>query len=261
MGATPVRRILERWIQDVLRVPPEPGAPLGESLQVFRAGKGYYRYRLAGWLLSQVGTVAGLVVGVTFIRAWNPEDPMLRYGLLGLEGVSILFFLAFLPLSYMMVELDYKYRWYMVTDRSLRIREGLWKVRELTMTFSNIQNLSIRQGPFQRLFGIADLEVRTAGGGGSGSPKNDDPFVDNLHMGYFHGVDNAEAIRDIILAHLRRSGGAGLGDPDEEVEEVSLGPQPSENLGVGPATSEPEIVAVAKALLWEVQALRRVTDI
>ena len=64
-------------------------------------------------------------------------------------------------------KLDYDYHHYVITDRSLRIRAGVWHVHEMTMTFANVQNISIRQGPLQRLLGIADLVVQTAGGGSS----------------------------------------------------------------------------------------------
>ena len=36
-----------------------------------------------------------------------------------------------------------------------------------------------------------------------------------MHTGFFHGVDNAEEIRDLILNRLRRFRETGLGDPDE----------------------------------------------
>ena len=95
---------------------------------------------------------------------------------------------------------------YMITDTSLRIREGLIVVRERTMTFANIQNLSICQGPLQRLLGIADLKVRTAGGGGGqgqGQGQAEKTGSANMHLGYFRGVDNAAEIRE--LAHDRRT--------------------------------------------------------
>ena len=41
-------------------------------------------------------------------------------------------------------------------------------VLETTITFENIQNVTVQQGPLQRLFGIADVRVDTAGGGGGG---------------------------------------------------------------------------------------------
>ena len=242
---------LEGKMERVLKVPPQPDPPFGSSdtLQVFRAGKGYYRYRFVSWIVRQIGTLIGLVVGFVWIHSLDDVNEKVYLLLLVGEVLAAIYFFLVLPLSFLMVSLDYRYRWYMVTDHSLRIREGLLKVSENTMTFSNIQNLSIRQGPIQRYFGIADLEVRTAGGGSStGSGQPDDPFSDNLHTGFFRGVDNAEEIRDLVLGHLRRTGGAGLGDPDDARVQALAARQ--ETAGSG------ETLAAARALLTEVQALR-----
>lgn len=74
------------------------------------------------------------------------------------------------------------------------------------MTFANIQQISVRQGPLQRLLGIADVEVHTAGGG---SP---DEGGGGMHTGYFRGVADAEAIRNTIRDRVREYRDAGLGD-------------------------------------------------
>jgi membrane protein YdbS with pleckstrin-like domain len=85
------------------------------------------------------------------------------FGLAGAIGgfllaAFIVMALAFTSLvSYVTIRLDYEFRWYKTTHRSLRIREGVWLVREMTMTYANIQDISVSQGPLQRLFGIADL--------------------------------------------------------------------------------------------------------
>jgi hypothetical protein len=68
----------------------------------------------------------------------------------------------------------------------------------------------------QRLLGIADLEVTSAGGG---SGKKGSRSSQNAHAGSFQGVDNADAIRDLILERLRLYRDAGLGDPDEAREQ------------------------------------------
>jgi hypothetical protein len=121
--------------------------------------------------------------------------------------------------SYVTIRLDYEFRWYKTTDRSLRIREGVWIVREMTMTYANIQDISVSQGPLQRWFGIADLKVVTAGGGGGEAHQHQGTVFD-MHTGYFRGVDNAPAIRDLMLERLRRLRDAGLGDLDD-VREAS----------------------------------------
>lgn len=209
---------LEGFITRVLMVPPRPEPPLGGAgtLRVFNAAPGFYRYRLLGWVIRQAGTAVGLIVGLVFLDRIEFGAAWMFTGFARvLEVVGVAGFLAQLPLSFLMVRLDYRYRWYMVTDTTLRIREGLLTVREQTMTFANIQNLSIRQGPLQRLFGIADLRVRTAGGGESSKGGEEIAEAANMHLGYFRGVDNAAEIRDLIGHRMRGQRDAGLGDPDE----------------------------------------------
>ena len=77
------------------------------------------------------------------------------------------------------------------------------------MSFANLQQVEVKQGPFQRLLGLADVRVRSAGGGDHGEAEGEP-----LHTGLFHSVENAEEIRDLILARLKAFREAGLGDPD-----------------------------------------------
>lgn len=243
------KELASRW----LRIPPPPAVPAGTpgSVRRFQAAPGYFRYRVASWGLKQIGALWGLIVGLTMVGFIPEELPfadvfgwleMVRW----IEIAGIAAFVLQLPFSLFLVRLDYDNRWYLVTDRSLRIREGVVKVHEQTMSFANLQNLSIRQGPVQRLFGIADLQVRTAGGGGKGDSGNEpEGDAKNLHLAFFRGVSNAEEIRDLLLAHLRRLKGSGLGDPDEvEPEPVPVPTQPSDAL------------AAARELLAEARALR-----
>ena len=236
------------FIERVLRIPPPPGPPAGahDSIRIFRGAPGLYRYQLVLWLLKQVGTGVGLVFGVGII-ARIPDFPY-DWVLDVAEGIGVAFFIASLPFTFLMVYLDYQLRWYIVTDRSLRIREGLLKVAERTLSFANIQNIAVHQGPLQRFFGIADLEVRSAGGG---SPKpGHEKNQEDLHVGKFRGVDNAEEIRDAILARVRQLKDSGLGDPDAVQHEIpEAAPQ-------GRMEGSADAVAAARELLAEVRALR-----
>ena len=242
---------LTRLITRFLKVPPEPEPPLGSpgSVRVFNAAPGYFHYRLAVWIFGQVGTLIGLVVGLAFLAGGIEfaAIPIGREVAMLLEAVGIGLFLVQLPLSFLMVRLDYRYRWYMITDTSLRIREGLLSVRERTMTFANIQNLSLKQGPIQRLFGISDLQVRTAGGGSEsvGESKKELAEAMNMHIGYFRGVDNAEEIRDLILGRMRGLRDTGLGDPDDS---LAVSPVPAST-----AEGTDAAVAAAQELLAEVR--------
>jgi hypothetical protein len=163
------------------------------------------------------------------------------------EWAGVALYLVQIPITYAMVRLDYELRWYIVTDRSLRIRAGLAFVQESTMSFANVQQVIVSQGPLQRLLGIADLRVQSAGGGGD---RHEHGHGDSLHTGVFHGVDNAGQIRDLILERLRRFREAGLGDPDDATAAHAATEPPL-------LRSKEDALAAAEELLAEARELRR----
>ena len=198
------------YLLGLLRVPPEPQAPDGspESIRIFRAGRNYYRWRLMVWAMTRLMGFVGAFAGVVFMMSIR-IPPSVSMIVLILELLVIGVLILALPFSYLLQRLNYELRWYIVTDRSLRIRSGIWSVEEITMTFANIQDLRITAGPLQGWLGLADLEVRSAGGGGGdGKPGGGG----DSHEARFAGVDNAEEIRDLIVERLRRYRDAGLGD-------------------------------------------------
>lgn len=252
---TKVKSLILPW----LKIPPEPQAPAGapESLKVFRAAPNYYRLRLLRWGFGQLSALAGLIIALVALREGLDSRPFRRqphlreigFLLSAFEVFGVIAFVVQLPFTYAVTRLDYELRWYLVTDRSLRIRTGVWTVEELTMTFANVQELTIRQGPLQRLLGIADLKVRSAGGGGSAQPEG--APTRESHVAYFHGVDKASEIRDLILAHLRRLRDTGLGDPD------GLPGLPGPLVAPArTAAASPQVLAAAQEVLAEVRALR-----
>lgn len=162
---------------------------------------------------------------------------------------GILAYLAQIPLTYAIRRLDYEMRWYIVTDRSLRLRSGVWQVQELTMSFANLQQVTVSQGPLQRLLGLSDLRVQTAGGGGGDSHEGKQT---SLHLAEFHGVENAAEIRDLILDRLRLFRAAGLGDPDDAAYHVTVAAVPPL-----PPPASSATLAAAHELLVEARALRR----
>ncbi len=172
-----------------------------------------------------------------------------------LEIFGVVFFVGQALVSYAVLRLDYEQRWYMVTDRSLRIRSGVWTVWEMTMSFANLQQVVVTQGPLQRWLGLADLKVESAGGGGAVAAGQHGQ-TRSLHVGFFHGVGNAEEIRDLILARLREFRESGLGDPDEPV------PGPTPALSGPPRTDETllaarELLAAARGLRQALRATAR----
>jgi uncharacterized membrane protein YdbT with pleckstrin-like domain len=104
--------------------------------------------------------------------------------------------------------IDWETRHYVIGNRSIRLRQGVWVQREITLSFANVQNVEITQGPLARLYGFSSLRITTAGGGG----KHDG----GSHSAVLAGLTNAEAIRDLVMDLLRRQRDAGLGDAHDQ---------------------------------------------
>ena len=163
-----------------------------------------------------------------------------------LKVVGILVYLVQIPFTYFLRRLDYEMRWYIVTDRSLRLRWGVAKVNETTMSFANLQQVEMTQNPIQRLLGLADVRVQSAGGGSGKENKPHDD--DSMHRARFHAVENAPEIRDLILERLRRYRQAGLGDPDD--------PNHAEEHAPPPLPPPGDAIEAAREVLAEARALR-----
>jgi len=198
---------LELWIQARLRVPPNPQPPEGspESIQVFHPGRNYYTFCLMIWFLSHLLELIGLLAAHFIVSKPFPNMP--EWGRITWRSIEVLVALAFVTsavFTYLAQRLNYALCWYMITDRSLRIRTGVFNVQELTMTFSNIQEIRVTAGPLQNLLKLADVEVQSAGGGSEKGGGG--------HVGRFKGVSNANAIRDLMVERLRQYRDSGLGE-------------------------------------------------
>ena len=244
------------------KVPPEPHAPAGSpgSIRIFRAAPNYWKYLLVTWGLRQMAGAFAIVVFLSMTATWQAAavrddsnhklmDRILPSAIHTLELIGLGFFLVQVPFSLAATRLNYEMRWYIVTDRSLRLREGIFRVREMTLTYANVQNIAIQQGPLQRLLGIADVVVRTAGGGSSTDAHGHEGHGAGatMHTGILRAVDNAEQVRDLILDRLRRLRDAGLGDPDDHHRQA-LTPEPG--------ASAELLRAAARQLLDAAHALR-----
>lgn len=213
-------RAFRRSAERLLRVPDAPEPPPGDEIdtRLFRAAPNYFGYLLVQWLLRTAVALA-VVMPVEIIPLIRPMvEPLDRAIPQAIMFRAPLFIivavLAQRLFALALVRLDFEKRWYLVTDRSLRVREGVMRLREMTITFANIQNISISQGPIQRLLGIADLRVDTAGGGGA--QKKEKEGEENMHGVRFRGVNNAGEIRELINTRLCKLKDAGLGDRDDD---------------------------------------------
>ncbi len=244
---------LVRTLEPYLKLPEgAPHVPLGAgSPRAFRASIGFLRYRyltIVAALLVEVPLLVPLV-GASLAKSWILAAVVLLLGLLVAA--------ALLSVLYAATRLDYDLRQYLVTDRALRIRSGALVVREVTITYANVQDVEIRQGPLQRFFKISDLVVHTAGG--SSSPKAEGGGGTS-HRGALQGIDDPKGVRDLILARLRAYRDAGLGDPDDRGSALAAAPvRASQALALDGATLQraaSELRAAARELVEACGAAR-----
>jgi membrane protein YdbS with pleckstrin-like domain len=194
--------VLSRWF----RVPRDPPTlPFHDAALVesFQPADAFLRYlKLKFWVLLTLIDGA-ILIGWVIIAIVAPVVGIV----LALPALAI----AVLPdiVAYIAIHLRYDTTWYVLTDRSMRIRRGIWVIHETTITFENVQNVLVHQGPLQRIYGIADVLVQTAGGGG-GERHGEQTL--GAHVGLLEGLADAPRIRDLILARTRESRSAGLGD-------------------------------------------------
>jgi len=194
--------------------PPEP--PLGSpgSVQVFRASPRYLTLQLIRHFGSMGTALLFELIGWGAIVPVPGGKTVFAVVATLIVGSTLLLMLA----RYFLIRIDYDMRFYVLTDRSLRIRRGAWTVEESTYTFANVQNITLQQGPLERWLGITHLQVETAGGS---SPKGGPDAAEALnHQGRLDGIDpdTATELRDRILRHIRDYRDAGLGDEPRRIQ-------------------------------------------
>ena len=198
---------LTKWFL-VPRDPPSLPSTEGEWVQSFRPSEGYLNYlRFFFWIALFAIDIA-LTIGWIAIFIASP--------IVGVLITPIALAIIVLPdiVAYIAIHLRYDTTWYVLTDRSMRIRRGIWTIHETTITFENIQNIHIHQGPVERYFGFASLLVETAGGGGAHAQG----AAGMGHRGMMEGLSNAPEVRELIMHRIKQIKSAGIGDDHVDSE-------------------------------------------
>lgn len=195
-------RVLTVWFC-VPQHPPTLPSSHPASVQAFKPSDNYLRYlKLFFWIgcvLIDVA-LAACWLGITIA---NP--------LLGVLITPLMLAVMILPdiVAYVALHLKFDTTWYVISNRSMRIRRGIWIIHETTITFENVQNVRLSQGPLERCFGFANLTVETAGGG---SAHTEGGGLSAAHHGVMTGIANADQLRDQIMIRIQECRSAGLGD-------------------------------------------------
>lgn len=249
-GVPPVYPGLLGVLARMLRVPmTPPSLPPGGSgwVRSFGPAESYLRYlKIQHLLLCGVLGLIALPVILLAIAGLIRDG---QFGPAILMGVLFVIpALAWMLVGYLVLQFQYDTTWYVMTDRAIRLRSGIWVLKELTITFDNVQNVKIRQGPIQRWLGIGDVSMETAAVGAVGQHGTTLPST-----ALVAGIANPQEIRDRIVERMRASRSAGLGDPDDERRQRPTTAAPAGSAPSGGWT--PAHLAVLRELRDEVARL------
>src|ERR687890_658941 len=120
--------------------------------------------------------VAMLVGAIKTLRRWISGLVFPGVVLLVSQGFSLwtvtLFLLGFIvvaALAALWGFLSWRATTYAVTGNSFRLRQGVFQRSERTIPLAHVQSVDTVQGIIQRLFGVVEVRIETAGGG-AGEP-------------------------------------------------------------------------------------------
>ncbi|WP_440772741.1 PH domain-containing protein [Natronorubrum sp. DTA28] len=110
-----------------------------------------------------------------FIWLWVPMVLVLVLGGI-IDPISPTWFPVAAPLGFaagVAYGVGYYYRFeYGITPDTFDVASGVFARRSREIPYGRIQNVDVRQGVFQRLFGLATLSIETAGGGATEATLN-----------------------------------------------------------------------------------------
>lgn len=218
----------------ILRTPALPRAMAESGAFVIRPAPDYVKYRfcqlavthllplyLIGHVLFSAEFMSGMIGGfsprklladIFHSKDWSahPMVKLLVILVLILFSLAMLAVILRLVMGVLLVQLDALRRYYIFTDQTLTVREGLTTIREMTFTYANIQDVRLDAGPLCRIFGIANVTVETAGG--SGGAESGGSALFGMHRANLVGLAEAEAVRDALIQRQQHWRDAGHGN-------------------------------------------------
>ena len=187
-----------------------PHLPEGTSLvRASKPAEKWLGYRYLATLFTFLNQFIGVGVACIGLIAG-----LQKWGVV-IACVLVLFQFVAIAFALVVVRVDFEMRHYLVGDRSLRVAQGAWKREEVTLSYANVQNLEVTQGPLERLFGFKSLTVSTAG-------ADSQPGAAASHQVTLVGLENADELRELILKMLHHERDAGLGEPSSPPGELPV---------------------------------------
>lgn len=182
--------------------------------------------------------VLGLVLWVVLIFIVNPLIFTICLGVWFLILIPIIFWI---PKAYKVLE-------YSIEEDSVKMKEGVFWKKNVTIPYLKITNVDVTQGPLQRALGIGTIHVQTAGAGGQQGQKAE------LKI---NGIKNLEELRDEIVDRIKYYHLSRTGDTKKQ----TLSPEGKDIIQEGTGQESPTFnIKILNEILKELTAIRKKLD-
>ncbi|MBK1813254.1 PH domain-containing protein [Clostridium sp. YIM B02505] len=121
---------------------------------------------IKSWFISRaIGTVVVsiILIGGTYLLRTKFDFLEGTASIYLYIGIAIIIGLLLLN-TIVYPKLEYKQWTYSVTKDKIEFSEGIYWVKTVVIPIVRVQHIKINQGPINRSFGLADLQIFTAGG-------------------------------------------------------------------------------------------------
>jgi membrane protein YdbS with pleckstrin-like domain len=140
-------------------------------------------------VIALLGSIAvGILIGATL----ETRDGVAGAGAVGFI-VAVLINLAWLMPVLLIIPPYFRSLHYEIHDDEVIVRAGVITKTVKHVPFRTVTNLEVKQGPFDRFFGIGTLNIQTAGMGGTSAAEES-----------LGGLRNFEEVYDQVATELRR---------------------------------------------------------
>ncbi len=140
---------------------------------------------------------------------WYFHGLILHFGLI-FTGLGLLTFPIWLVFGFLIANKRYAALSAQLTDRSVHLKSGVLFRVEKTVPLEKIQDLSLRTGPLLSHFGLASIQIETAGSSAQQGADMNLP-----------GLANAEEFRNAVLAQRDLRSGVPAAVQADHVEDPS----------------------------------------
>lgn len=135
------------------------------------------------WVLLLNFSVVFLIIGIALGLIWYNSEEFQSFGLYFVGG-----YFTFLLLSLLLTSIAYKKKAFAFRNHDVIYRSGIIATNTMVIPYNRVQHVALHEGFIARIFGLAKVEIFTAGGNASdleipGIAKEEAENIKQLLMG------------------------------------------------------------------------------